>query len=347
MDDATRIGESLKWIVNLLDHHHIPYQIVGGLAAHAYGASRPVVDIDLYVPMEKAQAAIAEMKPYIIRPPLPHCSAYWDLTYLVLDHKGVQIEIGDSSTDPRFYNHKGQCWDTQVIDYAASQRATLFGMEVNVMPRSELVRYKTRLDRKVDHADLQAMDPSSRKDGNDLKDLSPVVPLVLHSDAFDDRKYDGLIAGLKEEGFQFTSMAELGNTEEAQRKLYILNDAAAMDADGLDGSHVWPSFKDFQKEVCQMDWFLPRGQIIAIDTASGAWAAMSAITRFEGSGNTWNLFTGVDRRYRWRRLEQAVLALAIRYVLNELKVNTIFTDESRTNLPMIAVYRELGYTPRP
>ncbi len=347
MDDAIRIGESLKWIVNLLDHHHIPYQIVGGLAAHAYGASRPVVDIDLYVPMEKAQAAMAEIKPNMIRPPLPHRSAYWDLTYLVLDYKGVQIEIGDSTTDPRFYNRKGQCWDPQIIDYAASQRVTLFGVEVKVMPRSELISYKTRLDREVDHADLQAMEPSPRDADNDLKDLSPVVPLVLHSDQFDGRKYDGLIAGLKEEGFQFTSMAELGNTEEALRKLYLLNDTTAMDADGPAVGHVWPTFEDFQKEVCQMDWFLPRGQIIAIDTASGAWAAMSAITNFEGSGTTWNLFTGVDRRYRGHRLEQAVLALAIRYALDELKVNSIFADESKSNLSMIAVYRELGYTPRP
>jgi RimJ/RimL family protein N-acetyltransferase len=346
MDDA-RIGESLKWIVNLLDHHHIPYQIIGGLAAHAYGAARPVVDIDLYLPMGGAQAALAEMKPYLVRPPRPHRSVTWDLTYLVLDHNGVQIEIGDSSTSPRFYNHKDQCWDPQIINYAASQRATLFGVEVNVMPRAELISYKTRMDREVDHADLHAMDPASHEAGNDLKDLSPVVPLVLHADAFDGRKVDDLIAGLKEEGFQFTSMAELGNTGEAQHKLYLLNDTTAMDTDGPDGGHVWPSFEDFQKDVCQMDWFLPRGQIIAIDTANSAWAAMSAITRFEGSGNTWNLFTGVDRRYRGRMLEQAVLVLAIRYALDELKVNSIFADESRSNLPMIAVYHELGYIPRP
>ncbi len=153
--DERQIGEALHWIVSLLDRRQVPYQIVGGLAAQAYGARRPLVDIDLYIPLDQAQAALEEMEPFLVRKPLPHRSAAWDLIYLALETQGVLIEIGDSSTNPRFFNRLDQRWEPQVIDYAASQTARLYGVEVAVMPREELLRYKAMLDREVDHIDIQ------------------------------------------------------------------------------------------------------------------------------------------------------------------------------------------------
>ncbi len=93
--------------------------------------------------------------------------------------------------------------------------------------------------------------------------------MVLDLKSFDDRPYDAVIEQLKGEGFRFTSMAELGNTEEAQPKLYALNDAAARDTPGTSGEPSWASFEDFQKSVCQSDWYRPDGQMVVIDTGSG------------------------------------------------------------------------------
>jgi len=58
---------------------------------------------------------------------------------------------------------------------------------------------------------------------------SHYVELALDLNAFDDQPYNEIIAKLKSDGFQFTSMEALGNTEEAQRKLYLLNDSTAME----------------------------------------------------------------------------------------------------------------------
>ena len=176
---------------------------------------------------------------------------------------------------------------------------------------------------------------------------SHYIGLALDLNTFDDRPYDGIIEKLKGEGFQFTSMVALGNTEEAQHKLYILNDATAMEMPGLDGGHPWLSFDDFQKKVCLTDWYKPGGQMVVIDTATGNWAAMSAITRFEGSDHAYHLHTGVDRLYRGNKLAQAVMALALRYALEVLKADNVLTDENALNLPMIAMYRELGYVQMP
>ena len=46
--DSDKISQALTWIVTLLNDQQVQYQIVGGLAAQAYGARRPLVDIDLY-----------------------------------------------------------------------------------------------------------------------------------------------------------------------------------------------------------------------------------------------------------------------------------------------------------
>jgi GNAT superfamily N-acetyltransferase len=169
----------------------------------------------------------------------------------------------------------------------------------------------------------------------------------LDLDSFDDQRYDSAIARLKSEGFQFTSMAELGNTEEAQNKLYVLNDTATRSTPGTNGERAWESFEDFQKSVCQSDWYKPDGQIVAIDTSTGAWAAMSAITRLEGNDYAYNLFTGVDRVYRGRKLGQAVKVLALRYAREVLKVNKVRTHHNTKNLTMIAIDRKLGYTMMP
>jgi RimJ/RimL family protein N-acetyltransferase len=142
-------------------------------------------------------------------------------------------------------------------------------------------------------------------------------------------------------------MAELGNTEEVQRKLYALNDAASASTPGQGGEHAWASFEDFQQSVCGSKWYKPAGQIVAIDTTSGAWAAMSAITRMEGREYAYNLFTGVDFPYRGRKLGQAVKVLALRFARSKLKANIVRTHHNTRNLPMIAIDTKFGYKQLP
>lgn len=98
-----------------------------------------------------------------------------------------------------------------------------------------------------------------------------------------------------------------------------------------------------------MSWYKPAGQIVAIDTATGDWAAMSAITRFENAEHAYNLFTGVDVRYRGRKLGQAVkaLALALCFAHGMLNVTRVRTKHNAENAPMIAIDRKLGYVQTP
>ena len=184
-------------------------------------------------------------------------------------------------------------------------------------------------------------------DARGFTEKSHTIGMTLHLADFDDRPYDDTVRMLEAQGFAFTTMEALGNTEAAQRKLFQLNNTAAMQTPGTDGTPSWLSFEDFQKSVCQSDWYIPAAQMVVIDTASGDWAAMSAITRFQGVDYAYNLFTGVDSRYRGRKLAQAVKCLALRYARDVLQVRTVQTHHNAKNEPMIAIDRKFGYTQTP
>jgi GNAT superfamily N-acetyltransferase len=169
------------------------------------------------------------------------------------------------------------------------------------------------------------------------------ISMELDLASFDDKPYQVILADLEKQGFLFTTMAELGNTEDAQQKLYLLNDTTVMDTPLWRGGHCWETFEEFKKTVCDEDWYIPAGQNVVIDTSTGEWVGMSAITRFEGNETAYNLFTGVDKRYRGRKIAQTVKVKALRFARDVLKVPAARTNHNTSNDPMIAIDRKLGY----
>ncbi len=150
-------ARALAWIVEALCEYDVPHQVVGGLAAWAYGANRPLVDIDLYVPFDLATGLLREIRPFVTWGPERYVDEIWDLTFLKLDYDGQRIELGDSSTDPRFFSTRNGRWERQYVDYANSTSARMLGVEIEIMPRDELIRYKSSLGREVDLMDISQM----------------------------------------------------------------------------------------------------------------------------------------------------------------------------------------------
>lgn len=79
-EDRRRIARALGWIVDVLRRYRVPYQAVGGLAARAHGARRPLLDIDLYVPFNEAAGVLEEVRPFVVWGPEHHAGDEWDLT---------------------------------------------------------------------------------------------------------------------------------------------------------------------------------------------------------------------------------------------------------------------------
>lgn len=144
---------ALRWIAEILQRHDIPYQICGGLAARAYGGTRSLNDIDLYMPMLKFNLIRPQVESAVTWGPAYEKSALWDLTYVKMVYADQKIEIGDSAAT-KIFNAAEQCWVKQVIHFEQSVYTEIFGVRVPVMPKEQLISYKAILAREVDQIDI-------------------------------------------------------------------------------------------------------------------------------------------------------------------------------------------------
>jgi hypothetical protein len=145
---------ALRWSIDLLDSLGLPHLVVGGLAALAHGGTRPLVDIDFYVP-DRGLPMIAEAAaPYLTRAPARHVDHHWDIVYTKLTYEGQPVEFGGADTVRIRDRATGECIG-QEIRFAAGERREVFpNVIATVMPAAELIRYKRLLDREVDRQDI-------------------------------------------------------------------------------------------------------------------------------------------------------------------------------------------------
>lgn len=151
-----RAAGALRWIVGLLRSHAVPFQVVGGLAARAYGSTRPLVDIDLYVPDDRLEEIALLTADYVVRRPAHHRDSHWNITFMALDFQGQRIELGGAGGE--YHDSESACWRSAEVDFEASEVRKLFGVSVPVMPRAQLVECKRRLGRPVDVEDVAELE---------------------------------------------------------------------------------------------------------------------------------------------------------------------------------------------
>jgi GNAT superfamily N-acetyltransferase len=159
---------------------------------------------------------------------------------------------------------------------------------------------------------------------------------------FDEAPFAGSVAAAEAAGIRFFTLADLGDTEEAQRRLYALNRRLAHDIVGRDDTFA--PFEDFRKSVCGASWYRADGEIVAAD--GDAWIGMAAVGYFAATNSMYNMMTGVDAPYRGRGLALALKLLAIRCA-QRYGAAYIRTNNDEENAPMLAVNRKLGYQSAP
>ncbi len=77
-------ARALRWVVGLLRSRKIPFQVAGGLAARAYGSTRPLADIDLYVPGDRFEQVLTDARAFVTFGPERHRGPQWDLMFMKL-----------------------------------------------------------------------------------------------------------------------------------------------------------------------------------------------------------------------------------------------------------------------
>lgn len=156
MDRIERIRGALEWVISQLEEAGVPFQVAGGLAALAHGASRPLNDIDIYVPEGALERLRSELADHHSHGPHRYRDQQWDCYFMEVGYEGEEIELAEA---PRTRYRKGprDAWHQADIDFNNPVIREVFGVEIPVMPVDQLVAYKQKIGRPVDREDLDEL----------------------------------------------------------------------------------------------------------------------------------------------------------------------------------------------
>ena len=147
---------ALIWIVEVLNKHGIPYQVEGGLAANCYGSTRELADIDIFIPSFGFDKISKDVEGYVDFGPALHTGTHWRLVYQVLDYRGQQIEICDAG-NARYLDSANNIWIVRDIDFTEAETIEILDISTRVIPKYDLIEYKSRVNREVDIIDIEQM----------------------------------------------------------------------------------------------------------------------------------------------------------------------------------------------
>jgi len=155
-----RVRAALIYITELLRANKIPFQLVGGMAARAYGASRPIADIDFLVPGDELDRIAGPASEYVVRAPAPYRDSHWDMTFMALEYGGQRIELGAS--EDKYYDQLAACWREAAVTLEQSEPREVLGVVVPTMPLTQLLEYKRQLGRQVDLQDIEEIQHAAK-----------------------------------------------------------------------------------------------------------------------------------------------------------------------------------------
>ncbi len=147
---------ALKWIVELLERMHIPFEIDGGLAAKLYGEDRELADIDINIPLKDFHRLVPFLEEYIIYGPAQYKDNNWDLLMASIKYSGQTIDIS-AFGKTKYFNQKEGKWIDFSEDLSKVRIMEYEGIKVPVINEVKLMIYKTELSRGVDKKDVRGM----------------------------------------------------------------------------------------------------------------------------------------------------------------------------------------------
>ena len=151
--------EALKWIVGLLDKHSIPYRIGGGFAAHVYGSTRPINDIDISLSGKYFDTLVPEVKEFITEGPKHYTNEKWDCDTLSLSYHGQDIDMTDIDT-LRMSNKEKTEWFFMKDRYRKypTRPINVDGIMISLIDPRDLAAYKKELDGEHQIFDIEAVE---------------------------------------------------------------------------------------------------------------------------------------------------------------------------------------------
>jgi hypothetical protein len=150
--------QALRWIVPILDKNNIPYRIGGGFAAHVYGATRPVNDIDITFPGKYFPIIMPEISDYITYEFKHSQDGKWDCDGLTIEYRGQEIDMSDIDT-LKMSNKENTEWFQTKDNFRKYPNAIrdVEGVKVSLIDPRDLVAYKKHLNGDHQLVDIEAV----------------------------------------------------------------------------------------------------------------------------------------------------------------------------------------------
>ena len=149
-----RFESAFKWIITILREHQIPFVITGGLAARAYGATRPLYDIDIDIPEGRFPDILPDVQARVVTGPAHYADEHWDLYAMTLNFNGTNIDISGAQSAKAF-DAKSGTWVPCPTDLSQTETHEIFGISVPVMAKDNLIAYKRLVGRPTDLQDIE------------------------------------------------------------------------------------------------------------------------------------------------------------------------------------------------
>jgi len=153
-----QIRDALDWLIPILTRTRAPFQITGGLAAHLYGAARPINDIDIDIPMSLFEVLSPELAPFMEEPLQRGRDSTWDVYLAGLNYQGQIIDLtGDQ--EAFVHNKYTNKWDPLEMNFDAVIWVEAFGHRLPVQNPSDLIAYKRKIryDEEKHVSDIEAV----------------------------------------------------------------------------------------------------------------------------------------------------------------------------------------------
>lgn len=151
--------KSFHWIIGILKKHNVSFVVTGGLAAKSYGSPRPLNDIDIDIHDKDFKTILDDIKPYLIFGPAHYQDERWDLLLATLNHMGQDIDIGGCDSVKIRDARTGE-WKNDPSDFSNTEEREIFGLNVPVISRKDLIDYKSMLMGDHQKVDIQAVQAS-------------------------------------------------------------------------------------------------------------------------------------------------------------------------------------------
>ena len=144
------------WIAKFLDKNKIKFHFMGGLAAHVYGSKIRYTDIDLAMDLKDMNKLSRLAKPYVLEKLWCGASSnkIWTGYIMKLRYEGIIIDVTEAK-NTKIFNKKVGKYERFPADVQHPTIKKVFGLNVPVMPKKNLVYYKSILLFPHDKLDLK------------------------------------------------------------------------------------------------------------------------------------------------------------------------------------------------